>query len=187
MGPLQRAPGTAPTAFSQDPPWLRRRERSSLVKKRMREICTSGSVRDGDGNAPIYSASERRASPGKLGTSDYFFWHRRRGWMRPCDVVEHREHGVINDRARCLAGLPAVGLAHPNRLPVWTRWHRDRPKPRSRPAAPNTQRCASTLPATSRAAMETRARAIVSLDRAAGSPAAARHRRALATPVSSAA
>jgi len=27
------------------------------VKNRMREICTSGSVRDGDGNAPIYSAS----------------------------------------------------------------------------------------------------------------------------------
>jgi hypothetical protein len=56
MGPLQRTPGTAPTAFSQDPPWLRRRERSSLVKNRMREICTSGSVRDGDGNVPIYSA-----------------------------------------------------------------------------------------------------------------------------------
>src|SRR6266446_5609844 len=56
MGPLQRTPGTAPTAFSQDPPWLRRRERISLVKNRMREICTSGSVRDGDGNAPIYSA-----------------------------------------------------------------------------------------------------------------------------------
>src|SRR5207245_4511428 len=58
MGPLQRTPGTAPTAFSQDPPWLRRRERISLVKNRMREICTSGSVRDGDGNAPIYSAFE---------------------------------------------------------------------------------------------------------------------------------
>jgi len=28
------------------------------VKNRMREICTSGSVRDGDGNAPIYSAFE---------------------------------------------------------------------------------------------------------------------------------
>src|SRR5882757_6464627 len=56
MGPLQRNPGTAPTAFSQDLPWLRRRERISLVKNRMREICTSGSGRDGDGNAPIYSA-----------------------------------------------------------------------------------------------------------------------------------
>src|SRR5438874_12813586 len=59
MGPLQRTPGTAPTAFSQDPPWLRRRERISLVKNRMREICTSGSVRDGDGNVPIYSAALR--------------------------------------------------------------------------------------------------------------------------------
>jgi len=26
------------------------------VKNRMREICTSGSARDGDGNVPIYSA-----------------------------------------------------------------------------------------------------------------------------------
>ena len=33
------------------------------MKNRMREICTSGSVRDGGGNAPIYSAllcAERR-------------------------------------------------------------------------------------------------------------------------------
>src|SRR5690242_3854032 len=68
MGPLQRTPGTAPTAFSQDPPWLRRRERSSLVKNRMREICTSGSARDGDGNVPIYSAlglAQRRQESGK--------------------------------------------------------------------------------------------------------------------------
>ena len=27
------------------------------MKNRMREICTSGSVRDGGGNVPIYSAS----------------------------------------------------------------------------------------------------------------------------------
>ena len=56
MDPLQRNPDTPPAASSQDPPWLRRRERTSLVKNRMREICTSGSVRDGGGNAPIYSA-----------------------------------------------------------------------------------------------------------------------------------
>src|SRR6266852_4870744 len=56
MGTLQRTPGKAPTAFSQDYPWLRRRERISLVKNRMREICTSGSVRGGGGNVPTYSA-----------------------------------------------------------------------------------------------------------------------------------
>src|SRR5215472_14556990 len=56
MGQLQRAPGTAPTAFSQDLPWLRRRERSSLVKHRMRETCTSGSVRGEGGNILTYSA-----------------------------------------------------------------------------------------------------------------------------------
>src|SRR5260221_9396798 len=86
-----------------------------------------------------------------------------------------------------LAGLLAVGPAHPNRLPVWTRWHRDRPKPRSRPAAPDTRRCASTLSAPSLPATETRAAAIVSIDRAPRSPAAARHRRAPAIPVRSAA
>src|ERR1700736_5842427 len=57
MGPLQRTPGKAPTAFSQDHPRLRRRERISLVKNRMREICTSGSVRGGGGNVPTYSAA----------------------------------------------------------------------------------------------------------------------------------
>src|SRR5260370_31643966 len=56
MGPLQRTLGTASTAFSQNLPWLRRRERISLVKNRMREICTSGSVRGGGGNIPTYSA-----------------------------------------------------------------------------------------------------------------------------------
>src|SRR3954466_159549 len=56
MGPLQRDPATAPAAFSQDPPRLRRRGQISLVKNRMREIRTSGSVRGGGGNVPTYSA-----------------------------------------------------------------------------------------------------------------------------------
>src|SRR5260370_25171956 len=56
MGPVQRTPGAASAAFSQDHPWLRCCERISLVKNRMREICTSGSVRGGGGNVPTYSA-----------------------------------------------------------------------------------------------------------------------------------
>src|SRR5689334_8444259 len=56
MGPPQRIAGPASTASGQDPPRLRRRERNSLVKNRMREIRTSGSVRGGDGNIPTYSA-----------------------------------------------------------------------------------------------------------------------------------
>src|SRR5208283_2680128 len=35
---------------------LRQRERNSPVKNRMRETCTSGSVRGGDGDIPTYSA-----------------------------------------------------------------------------------------------------------------------------------
>ena len=50
------APGPSPTAFSQDPPRIRSRERSSLVKNRMREIRTSGSVRGEGGNILTYSA-----------------------------------------------------------------------------------------------------------------------------------
>src|SRR3954453_8237870 len=56
MGPLQRAPQTTPAALSQDCSRLRRHGRTSLVKNRMREIRTSGSVRGGDGNVPTYSA-----------------------------------------------------------------------------------------------------------------------------------
>src|SRR5450631_2131124 len=56
MGQLQRNPETPPAASRQNHPRLRRRERISLVKNRMREIRTSGSVRDGGGDVPIYSA-----------------------------------------------------------------------------------------------------------------------------------
>src|SRR6516165_626853 len=38
---------------------LHHRERSSSMKNRKREICTSGSVRDEGGNILIYSASAR--------------------------------------------------------------------------------------------------------------------------------
>src|SRR5262245_43819112 len=43
MDPLQRTADPAPTTSSQDPPRIRRRERSSPVKNRMQEIRTSGS------------------------------------------------------------------------------------------------------------------------------------------------
>src|SRR5215471_2510903 len=61
MGPLQRNASPAPTASSQDRPRLRRRERTSLVKNRMREIRTSGPVRGGAGNDPTYSAQNKAA------------------------------------------------------------------------------------------------------------------------------
>src|SRR5208337_5367536 len=56
MDAPQRNPETPSSASSQDRQRIRHRERISLVKNRMREIRTSGSVRDGDGNVPIYSA-----------------------------------------------------------------------------------------------------------------------------------
>src|SRR5271167_4913887 len=66
MGQLQRTPETPPAASRPDHPRLRRRERTSLVKNRMREIRTSGSVRDGGGDVPIYSAAS--SSPHSDGT-----------------------------------------------------------------------------------------------------------------------
>src|SRR4051812_25405506 len=59
MEALVGVPEAPPAAATQDRPSLRRRERSSLLKNRMREICTSGSVRGGDGNIPAYSATYR--------------------------------------------------------------------------------------------------------------------------------
>ena len=56
MEALGGVPEATPVAATQDRPSLRLRERSSLLKNRMREICTSGSVRGGDGNIPAYSA-----------------------------------------------------------------------------------------------------------------------------------
>ena len=55
LEPLRCAPKTSPFARSPDRPSLHRRERSSRVKNRKREIYTSWTVRDEDGNILIYS------------------------------------------------------------------------------------------------------------------------------------
>ncbi len=56
MEPVHCTPKASPSAGSPYRPSLYRRERSSPVKNRKRENCTSGSVRDEDGNILIYSA-----------------------------------------------------------------------------------------------------------------------------------
>src|SRR3954447_23547183 len=88
MGSLQRAPGPPPTAFSQNPPRICRRERTSLVKNRMREICTSGSVRGEGGNILTYSAVTRE--DGSRGIVDLMF-------SRNIQLAgsEDREHLVV--------------------------------------------------------------------------------------------
>src|SRR5690349_1204062 len=53
----QRVPQATPSAAGQDCPSIRWCERSSLLKNRMQEICTFGSVRGGGGNIPAYSAT----------------------------------------------------------------------------------------------------------------------------------
>ena len=57
MGSVQRTPNAAPSTSSPDRPSLHCCERSSPVKNRKPEICTSGSVRGRGGNIPTYSAA----------------------------------------------------------------------------------------------------------------------------------
>jgi hypothetical protein len=56
LEPIHCAPKASPTACSPDRPPLHLRERNSSMKNRKRESCTSGTVRDEDGNILIYSA-----------------------------------------------------------------------------------------------------------------------------------
>src|SRR5580704_15347652 len=57
--PVRCTPKAPPSAGSPDRPSLHPREQSSSMKNRKREICTSGTVRDEDGNVLIYSANDR--------------------------------------------------------------------------------------------------------------------------------
>ena len=57
LEPVYDTPKASPSAGSPDCPSLHLRERSSSMKNRKRETCTSGSVRDEDGNILIYSAT----------------------------------------------------------------------------------------------------------------------------------
>src|ERR1700687_5360348 len=60
LEPIHRAPKASPPAGSPDRPSLHLRERNSSMKNRKRESCTSGTVRDEDGNILIYSARRQR-------------------------------------------------------------------------------------------------------------------------------
>src|SRR5580704_13945586 len=55
LEPVHGTPKAAPSADSPDCPSLHLRERSSSMKNRKRQSCTSGSVRDEGGNILIYS------------------------------------------------------------------------------------------------------------------------------------
>src|ERR1700719_2895296 len=63
LEPFPRAPKASPPAGSPDRPSLHLRERNSSMKNRKRESCTSGTVRDEDGNILIYSARQPRCQP----------------------------------------------------------------------------------------------------------------------------
>ena len=59
MGSIYRPPKAVPPTGSSDRPSIHRCERSSPVRNRKLEICTSGSVRGEDGNILTYSATVR--------------------------------------------------------------------------------------------------------------------------------
>jgi hypothetical protein len=87
LEPIHCAPKASPTAGSPDRPSPHLRERNSSMKNRKREICTSGTVRDEDGNILIYSARHdeaiyalrRPASEKRQGTKSREVGHR---WCR---------------------------------------------------------------------------------------------------------
>jgi hypothetical protein len=60
LEPVHCTPKAPPPASSPDRPSLHYREQSSSMKNRKREICTSGTVRDEDGNILIYSAKQTK-------------------------------------------------------------------------------------------------------------------------------
>src|SRR6516164_4927181 len=66
LGPLQRTAQATSSAGTPDRPSLRCCERSSPVKNRTREICTSGTVRGEGGNILTYSDTLDEEERGKL-------------------------------------------------------------------------------------------------------------------------
>jgi hypothetical protein len=66
----------------------------------MREICTSGSVRDGDGNAPIYSAFDPAQGP-QMGDKDSRL-------DEPSQLSEEVQHPGIEGRLQPFQKQPAV-------------------------------------------------------------------------------
>src|SRR5271166_6582808 len=88
LDPPQRDPPAPSASTGADrSPALRQRERNSPVKNRMRETCTSGSVRGGDGNIPTYSA---------FGAAQ-----RREGGVESALVGKGREVAEKGEPARC--------------------------------------------------------------------------------------
>ena len=87
LDPVHGTSKASPSAGSPDRPSLHLRERNSSMKNRTRESCTSGSVRDEDGNILIYSARndvtlhalKRPASEKRQGTKSRSVVHRRCG------------------------------------------------------------------------------------------------------------
>src|SRR5207253_10156451 len=57
LEPFHSTPKASPSAGSPNHPPLHYRARSSSMKNRKREICTSGTARDEDGNILIYSVA----------------------------------------------------------------------------------------------------------------------------------
>src|SRR5258708_24996498 len=71
LAPVRRPPDALPSAGRPDRPSIHYLERGSPMRNRKREICTSGSVRDEDGQPPhllgrrtfLYLAARAAASP----------------------------------------------------------------------------------------------------------------------------
>src|SRR6266436_4214081 len=104
LEPLRCPPQASPSASSPDRPSLHGRERSSSMKNRKRETCTSGSVRDEDGNILIYSAEGRTFifchGIGEIEGADGLLLLNRRQQPSPAATLAHESPALGGFTAR---------------------------------------------------------------------------------------
>jgi hypothetical protein len=108
LDPVHGTPSASPSASSPDRSSLRLRERNSSMKNRKRESCTSGTVRDEDGNILIYSARHdgtihalrRPASEKRQGTKSREMGRRRCRGRRVPRALRGFCRGIVQQDVR---------------------------------------------------------------------------------------
>src|SRR3981081_4140146 len=117
LAPVHCIPNAISTAGSPDRSSLHHRERGSPMKNRKREICTSGSVRDQDGQPPHLLGRRKflRFAAGATAFSTTSHVARAQAYpSRPITiVVGYAAGGPTDTRTRILAQYMKASLGQP--------------------------------------------------------------------------